>query len=127
MREVSCRSGGDPSVATPTSDLWREFSSFSGTRRFSICLKAMAQLCVARTSMPLYVKSPAVFPHIPPGNVEDKFRKEEILGSGFSSVCKVYDKVTKIPYACKMLSKRNRSFDAQNVRKEVRIMLKLSG
>lgn len=88
----------------------------------------MAQLCVAPTAMPLYTQSSAIFPELDTGNVEDRFQTEKFLGRGISSsVYEVYDKVTKHPYACKVLSKRNKTFDAEKVRKEAEIMLRLSG
>ena len=88
----------------------------------------MAQLCEAPPGFPFYPRSPAVFPELATANVEDYFRKEKFLGSGCSSsVYKVYDKVTNLPYACKVLSKMNKHFNTESVRKEIQIMLKLSG
>ena len=88
----------------------------------------MGQLYVAPTGLPSFDRSASLFPELDTGNVEDKFRSEKFLGSGFSSsVYKVYDKVTNLPYACKMLSKYNKNFNEEDVRKEVQIMLRLSG
>jgi calcium-dependent protein kinase len=88
----------------------------------------MARLHVARTGWPSFVRNASLFPDLDTGNVEDQFGIEELLGSGFSSsVYKVYDKVTNLPYACKMLSKYNRDCNVEDVRKEVRIMQRLSG
>ena len=88
----------------------------------------MAKLHVAPTGVPSFVRRASVFPELDTGNVDDQFRTEEFLGKGsYSSVYKVYDKVTDLPYACKMLSKYNKNFNAEDVRKEVQIMLRLSG
>ena len=88
----------------------------------------MAKLHVAPTGVPSFARSASVFPELDIGNVDDQFRPDQFLGKGFSSsVYKVYDKVTDLPYACKVLSKYNKNFNAEDVRKEVWIMLRLSG
>lgn len=74
------------------------------------------------------MRNASLFPELDTGNVEDQFRNEKFLGSGFSSnVYKVYEMGTNLPYACSMLSKYYRHFNAEDVRKEVQIMLRLSG
>ena len=88
----------------------------------------MAQLYEAPTRLPSFARSASIFPEFDTGNVEDHYRNDKFLGSGFSSsVYKVYDNFTHLPYACKMLSKYNRNFNAKDVREEVQIMLRLSG
>ena len=88
----------------------------------------MAQLCTASIAMPSCVQSAHVFPKLKTGNVKDRFRNEKMLGSGCSStVYKCYDKVTNLPYACKMISKRDPNFDEDDVRHEYEIMRRLRG
>ena len=88
----------------------------------------MAQLCTASIAMPSCLQSAHVFPNLKIRNVKDRFRTENVLGSGCSStVYKCYDKVTNLPYACKMISKRDPNFDEDDVRHEYEIMLRLRG
>ena len=74
------------------------------------------------------LQSAHVFPELKTGNVKDRFRNGEFLGSGCcSTVYKCYDKVTNLPYACKMISKGDPNFKEDDVRHKHDVMLRLRG
>ena len=87
----------------------------------------MAQLCSTPAAMSSSVQTLCVFPELDNGRVEDHFKNEKLLGCGFSStVYKCSDKVTNLPYASKVISKNDKYFNVDDVRRETEIMLKLS-
>ena len=87
----------------------------------------MAQLCTTPAAMSSSVRRMYVFPELDNGKVEDHFKNEKFLGCGFSStVYQCSDKVTNLPYASKVISKKEKNFNVDDVRRETEIMLKLS-